>query len=156
MRINDNIQTGIGYRSCLLFKRFYTAGLAWLSQGLGTKVLAWNKENRNRVRTLYAKDERIMVTWGQISMKQGCRDEGWNKGNRDEWRGVRDVTEIEQTWGWRRHSREKVVQDGLCQRPIGDPFRVAVICIPENNIQKYSYILFICVLLGLWGICMCD
>ena len=28
MRINDNIQTSIEYRSCLLFKRFYAAGLA--------------------------------------------------------------------------------------------------------------------------------
>ena len=42
------------------------------------------------------KDERIMVTWEWISMKQGCRDEGWNKGNKDEWRGVGNVTEI----GW--------------------------------------------------------
>ena len=37
MRINDNIQTSIEYRSCLLFKRFYATGLG---QGLGTKVLA--------------------------------------------------------------------------------------------------------------------
>ena len=94
MRINNNIQTSIEYRGCLLFKRFYTAGSAWLSQGLGTKVLAWNKENRNRVRRLYAKDERIMGTWGQISMKQGCRNKGWNKGDRDGWRCVGDVTGI--------------------------------------------------------------
>ena len=133
MRINNNIWTGIEYRRCLLFKRFYAAGLAWLSQGPGTKVLAWNKENRNRVTRLYVKDKRIrvtrlyvkdkriMVTWGQISMKQGCRNKGWNKGNRDEWRGVRDVMEIEWTWRWRRYSRGEVVWDGLCQRSIRDP-----------------------------------
>ena len=40
-----------------------------------------------------------MVTWRQRSVKQGDRDEGWNKGNKDEQRGVRDVMEIEQTWG---------------------------------------------------------
>ena len=34
MRINDNIQTGIEYRSSLLFKRFYAVGSAWLGQGL--------------------------------------------------------------------------------------------------------------------------
>ena len=33
-----------------------------------------------------------------------CRDEGWNKGNRDEQRGVRDVTEKEWTWGWKGYS----------------------------------------------------
>ena len=87
---------------------------------LGTKVLMWNKENRNGVRRLYVKDERIMVTWGQISMKQGCKNEGWNKGNRDEWRGVRDVTEIEQTWRWRRYSGEEAVWNGLCWRSISD------------------------------------
>ena len=32
-------------------------------------------------------------------------DEGWNKGNRDKWRGVRDVTEIERKWGQKRYSR---------------------------------------------------
>ena len=37
MRINDNIRTGIKYMNCLLFKRLYAAGLAWLSQGLGMK-----------------------------------------------------------------------------------------------------------------------
>ena len=104
-KVTNNIWTSIVYRICLLFKRLYTAGLAWLSQGPGTKVLVWNKENRNGVRRLYAKDERIMVTWGQISMKQGCRDKGWNKGNRAEWRGVGGVTEIEWTWG-----RESVVE----------------------------------------------
>ena len=92
--VTKDIWTSIEYRIWLLFKRFYAAGSAWLGQGLGRKVLAWNKENRNRVRRLYAKDKRIMVTWEQMSMKQGCRDEGWNKGNRDEWRGVRDVTKI--------------------------------------------------------------
>ena len=55
------------------------------------------QENRNGVRRLYAKDKRIMVAWGQISMKQGCRDKGLYKGNRDRWRGVGDVMEIEQT-----------------------------------------------------------
>ena len=115
-----NIRTSIEYRIWLLFKRLYTAGLAWLSQGLRTKVLVWNKENRNGVRRLYAKDERIMVTWGQISMKQGCRNKGWNKGNRDKWRGVGDVMEIEWTWGWRRYSREEVAWDRLCQRSIED------------------------------------
>ena len=94
-KVTNNIQTSKEYRIWLLFKRLYAAWLAWLSQGLGTKVLAWNKENMNRVRRLYAKDERIIVTWGQISMKQGCRNEGWNKGNRDKQRGVRDVMEIE-------------------------------------------------------------
>ena len=118
MRINNNIWTGVEYRRCLLSKRFYAA---WLGQGLGTKVLAWNKENRNRVRRLlYVKDERIIVTWGQISMKQGCRNKGWNKGNRDEQRGVRDVMEIEQTWRWRRYSREEAAWDRLCQRSISD------------------------------------
>ena len=34
-----------------------------------------------------------------------CRDEGWNKGNRDKWRGVGDVTEIGWTWGWKWYSR---------------------------------------------------
>ena len=53
-------------------------------------------------------------------MKQKCRDEGRNKGNRDEWRGVRDVTEIEWTLRWRRYSGEEAVQDGLCQRSISD------------------------------------
>ena len=37
MRINDNIWTGVKYMDYLLFKRLYAAGLAWLSQGLGTK-----------------------------------------------------------------------------------------------------------------------
>ena len=32
------------------------------------------------------------------------RDKGWNKGNRDEWRGVGDVMEIQRTWGWKRYS----------------------------------------------------
>ena len=68
------------------------------------KVLVWNKENRNGVRGLYVKDERIMVTWGQLSMKQECRDKGWNKGNRDKWRGV-SMMGIEWTWGWKRYSR---------------------------------------------------
>ena len=40
MRINNNIHTSIKYRSCLQFKRLYTAGSALLGQGLGTKVLA--------------------------------------------------------------------------------------------------------------------
>ena len=47
-----------------------------------------------------------------------------NKGNRDKQRGVRDVTEIEWTWGWRRHSGEEVAQDGLCWRSIGDPISI--------------------------------
>ena len=46
MRINDNIWTSVKYRGCLLFKRLYTAGLALLGQGLGTKVLACNKERQ--------------------------------------------------------------------------------------------------------------
>ena len=33
-----------------------------------------------------------------------CRDKGWNKGNRDEQRGVRDVMEIGQTWGRKGYS----------------------------------------------------
>ena len=37
MKINDNIQTSIKYMNGLLFKRLYAAGLAGLSQGLGTK-----------------------------------------------------------------------------------------------------------------------
>ena len=36
-----------------------------------------------------------------------CKDEGWNKGNRDKQRGVRDVTEIRWTWGQKRYSRGK-------------------------------------------------
>ena len=65
-----------------------------------------------------------MVTWGQISMKQECRDKGCNKGSRDEWRGVGDVTEIEWTLRQRRYSGEEVTQDGLCQRSIGDPIHI--------------------------------
>ena len=121
MSNKQNIWTSVEYRIWLLFKRLYAAGLAWLSQGLGTKVLAWSKENRNGVRRLYAKDERIMVTWGQISMKQGYRNEGWNKGNKDEQRGVGDVTEIEWTWGQRRYCRKGAAWDGFCQRSISDP-----------------------------------
>ena len=115
-----NIWTGVEYRRCLLFKKSYATRSAWLSQGLGTKVLVWNKENRNGVRRLYVKDERIMVAWGQISMKQGCRNKGWNKGNRDEWRRVRDVMEIEWTWGQRKYSGEEAVRGRLCWRSISD------------------------------------
>ena len=51
-------------------------------------------------------------------MKQGCRDKGQNKENRDEWRGVRGVMEIEQTWKWRRYSRGEAAQDGLVRDPL--------------------------------------
>ena len=133
-----NIWTSIEYRSWLLFKRLYAAGLAWLSQGLGTKVLVWNKENRNGVRRLYAKDKRIMVTWGEISMKQGWGDKGWNKGNRDKWRGAGDVMEIEWTWGWRRYSGEEVAWDGLCQRSISDLISNTIWVITNSLKQEWE------------------
>ena len=60
----------------------------------------------------------VYVRKGQISMKQGCRDKGQNKENRDEWRGIRGVMEIEQTWKWRRYSRGEAAQDGLVRDPL--------------------------------------
>ena len=56
----------------LLFKRLYTAGLALLGQGLGTKGTSM-KQGKTGMggRKLYARDERIIVTWKQISVKQG-------------------------------------------------------------------------------------
>ena len=45
----------------------------------------------------------------------GTKDE--TRRNRDKWRGVRDVMEIEQTGGWRRYSGGEAVWDGL----VGDP-----------------------------------
>ena len=44
---------------------------------------------------------------GNIGTKDG------NKGNRDEWRGVRDVMEIGWTWGWKRYSGGKAEQNEL-------------------------------------------
>ena len=82
MWINDNIQTSIKYRSCLLFKRLYAAGSAWLGQGLGTKVLAWNKERQE---------------WGKKTICKRWEDHGdmgtdindtWNAGMKDETRGT--------------------------------------------------------------------
>ena len=87
MSINNNIQTSIKYMNCLLFKRLYAAGLAWLSQGLGTKVLAWNKGRQEQGR------EAICERWedhgdmgtdinetGDIGMKDETRGTGMNGG----------------------------------------------------------------------------
>ena len=56
------------------------------------------------MRKLYARDERIMVTWKQINETGniGMKDE--TRGNRDKWRGVRDVTEIGWTLEQKRYS----------------------------------------------------
>ena len=66
-----------------------------------------------------------MVTWEWKSVKQGDRDEEWNKGgSRDEQRTVGDGMEIEQRWirgeEW-RCSREGAEQNRVCQRSTGDP-----------------------------------
>ena len=47
-------------------------------------------------RKLYAKDERVMVTWEWKSVKQGDRDEDETRGNKDEQRSVGGGMEIEQ------------------------------------------------------------
>ena len=52
------------------------------------------------------RDERIIMTWKWISVKMGnIGTKGETRGNRDEWRGVGDVMEIEWTLGWKRCSR---------------------------------------------------
>ena len=50
----------------------------------------------------------IEYLWGLIGLLSDYhnnRDEGWNKGNRDERTGVGDMTEIGWTWGQKRYSR---------------------------------------------------
>ena len=45
-----------------------------------------------------------MVTWEQISMKHGMQGWRMKQKKRDKQRGIRDVTEMGQTWGWKRYS----------------------------------------------------
>ena len=55
----------------LLFKRLYTAGLAWLGQGLGTRGTSVKQGKTGMgVEKTYARDERIIVAWKRISVKQ--------------------------------------------------------------------------------------
>ena len=106
MRINDNIQTGVKYIKSLLFKRLYAAGLAWLDQGLGTRGTSVKQEmtgtggRKLRWETRGPWWHRNRYQWNREH-----RDEGWDKGNRDKWRSVRDVTEIGMDLGDRRYSR---------------------------------------------------
>ena len=120
MRINDNIQTSIKYMSCLLFKRLYAAGLAWLSQGLGTKGTSLKQWKTGMGWGNYMWETRGSLWHGNgYQWNRGCRDEGWDKGNRDERRSVGDVMEMEWTW-----EMEGIVEDGrvgwTCRRCIGD------------------------------------
>ena len=48
----------------------------------------------------YARDERIIVAWKQISVKTGnIGMKGETRGDRDKWRGVGDVMEIGTDFG---------------------------------------------------------
>ena len=69
-----------------------------------------------------------MVTWEQISMKWGCRDKGWNKGNRDEWRGVGDVMEIEWTWGGESVVEERWHRTNFVGDPSGIQYLTNTLC----------------------------
>ena len=131
MRIKDNIQTSIKYRSCLLFKRLYAAGLAWLSQGLGTKVLAWNKERQE---------------WGKTTICERQEDHGdmgtdinetGNAGTKDETRGTgMNGGVLEMWWKWDRLEDGKgISEEGrvewICQRSISDQYLTPLMLIPE-------------------------
>ena len=92
-----NIWTSVEYRRCLLFKRFYTAGLAWLCQGLGTKVLVWNKKQEwgKKISCKGWEDHGDMGTdinetgIQERRMKQG--EQGWMEGR---WRCDRNRTDL--------------------------------------------------------------
>ena len=106
--------------NCLLFKRLYASGLAWPSQGLGMKVLAWNKERQEQGEETICKrweDHSDMETDINETGNIGTKDETW--GNRDEWRGVRDVMEIGRTLEWKGIVEEGGVEQ-TCWRFISD------------------------------------
>ena len=48
-----------------------------------------------------------------ISEAGNIGTKGETRRNRDEWRGVRDVSEIEQTLEWKRYSRGRQSGNGL-------------------------------------------
>ena len=92
MRINNNIQTSIKYRSCLQFKRLYAAGSAWLGQGLGTKVLAWNKERQEQGK------ETICERWEDHGDMGMDINETGNIGTKDETRGTGTNGGVSEMW----------------------------------------------------------
>ena len=89
----------------LLFKRLYAAGLAWLSQGLGMKGTSVKGGKTGMGWGNYMREMRGSQCHGNgYQWNREHRDKGWDKGDRDKWRGVGDVMEIEWTLGWKRCS----------------------------------------------------
>ena len=75
--------------------------------GTRKKGSSMKQENKNGVRRLYARDERIMVTWGQISMRQGMQRRRMKQGEQGQTEGCqrcdgnRTDLMLEKVW-WRR------------------------------------------------------
>ena len=76
----------------LLFKRLYAAGLAWLSQGLGTKVLAWNKGRQEQG------GENLYKRWEDHSGIETDISETGNIGTKDETRGTGTNGGVSEMW----------------------------------------------------------
>ena len=62
-----------------------------------------------------------MVTWRWKSVKQGDRDEGWNKGKQGWMAGCWRCDRNRMDLGWGRYSGKQVEQNRLGQRSTGDP-----------------------------------
>ena len=71
-----------------------------------------------------------MVIWRCKSVNREKGMKGETRGNRDEWKGIGDVTEIEQTWNGEGIAGQ-AEQNRLCWRFIGNPV--------SNNIKIPSW-----------------
>ena len=78
--------------NCLLFKILYTAGLAWLSQGLGMKGTSmkqgkqeWSKETICKIWEDHGDMEMDINETGNIGTKDETRWTGMNRGVSDMW-----------------------------------------------------------------------
>ena len=137
MSINDNIQTSVKYMSCLLLKRLYAAGLAWLNQGLGMKGTSM-KQGKTGMG-----EKTVCERWEDHSDMETDISETGNIGTKGETRGTGTNRGVSEMWQKieRTSGRKGVAEDNgvgqTCWRSIGDWYLTMTDCVPPLSQRRY-------------------